>query len=304
MLSAWGLQVRSILDLLSFIPTPVVLLVLSFLSFAMSRSNRSAMPTVRFLKKLKSREVERKKKNVDYKLEQLKDEIRAERLEKKLAKMGKSSSAIDSKLDTKKRPRDESDSDDDDSNKDEDGLLVVKQTHEWGAKTQPQPLPEVHINAATKSRHAKKIRIDGSSTGVNQKIVFNDDGEKEEEIMHVDHPSLATTTTDLASAKEDYLQKVKERLTKTKDIDRKEEKERIHEKHKKNRLKEKGDKPKVDNEGEMLVTLAGQSDDESESGVEEAIYESTEDDLSEVDDNSLDIDMKAQEELALQMLGS
>ena len=258
-----------------------------------------AMPTVRFLKKLKSREVERKKKNVDYKLEQLKDEIRAERLEKKLAKMGKLASAIDSKLDTKKRPRDESDSDDDDSNKDEDGLLVVKQTHEWGAKTQPQPLPEVHINAATKSRHAKKIRIDGSSAGVNQKIVFNDDGEKESF-----HPSLATTTTDLALAKEDYLQKVKERLTKTKDIDRKEEKERIHEKHKKNRLKEKGDKPQEDNAGEMLVTLEGRSDDESESGVEEAIYESTEDDLSEVDDNSLDIDMKAQEELALQMLGS
>lgn len=265
----------------------------------------AAMPTVRFLKKLKSREAERKKKNVDYKLEQLKDEIRAERLEKKLAKMGKSSSADNLKFDKKKRPRDESESDDDDdSNNDEDGLLVVKQTHEWGAKTQPQPLPEVHVNAATKSRHAKKIRIDGSSTGANQKIVFNDDGDEEDEIMHVGHPSLATSTMDLASAKEDYLQKVKERLTKTKDIDRKEEKERIHEKHKKKRLKEKGDKPKEDNEGEMLVTLEGPSDDESESGDEEAIYNSAEDDSSEVDDNSIDIDVKAQEELALQMLGS
>ena len=122
--------------------------------------------------------------------------------------------------------------------------------------------------------------------------------------MHVGHPSLATSTMDLASAKEDYLQKVKERLTKTKDIDRKEEKERIHEKHKKKRLKEKGDKPKEDNEGEMLVTLEGPSDDESESGDEEAIYNSAEDDSSEVDDNSIDIDVKAQEELALQMLGS
>lgn len=262
----------------------------------------AAMPTVRFLKKLKSREEERKKKNVDYKLEQLKDDIRKERLEKKLAKLGgkTSSEELASKL-KKKRSRDDSDSDDD--SKDEGGLLVVKQTHEWGKKA--QPLPEVHINEASKSRHAKKIRIDGSSTGANQRVVFNDDGDEEDEMMHVDKAVAAASGEELASAKEDYMQRVKDRLAKNRDIDRQEEKERIQEKHKKKRLRDKGDKPGEDEGDEMLVTLEGASDAEErgdESTVDKEAYESDSDDSEASDDASVDV--KAQEELALQMLGS
>jgi ATP-dependent RNA helicase DDX10/DBP4 len=255
----------------------------------------ASMPTVRFLKKLKSREEERKKKNVDYKLEQLKDEIRKERLEKKLAKLG--GKACAQKLPSKKkRSRDDSDSDDD-SQEDDNGLLVVKQTHEWGKKM--QPLPEVHLNEASKSRHAKKIRIDGSSAGANQKIVFNDDGNEDDGMLHVDKPT-STSGNELASAKENYMQRVKDRLAKTKDMDRKEEKERIQEKHKKKRLRDKGDKPDDDEAGdEMVVTLEGASDDESDSGSANQAYESESDDSVEDDD-----DVRAQEELALQMLGS
>lgn len=264
----------------------------------------ASMPTVRFLKKLKSREEERKKKNVDYKLEQLKYEIRAERLEKKLSKIGgKSSNTEPGSKPKKRRSREESDSDDDDS-KNEDGLLVVKKVHEWGKKE--RSLPEVHINEANKSRHPKKIRVDGSSTGINRKVVFNDDGDEEDEMIQVDKPSAAASGEELALAKDSYLQRVKNRLTRTKDMDRQEEKERIQEKHKKKRMKDKREKAAGDGEDDMLVTLDGPSDneasDEGERNAYEDIYDEIDDDSVDEDDSSIDI--KAQEELALQMLGS
>eukprot|EP00804_Cyclotella_cryptica_P003316 CCRYP_012827-RB/>CCRYP_012827-RB protein AED:0.43 eAED:0.43 QI:0/0/0/1/0/0/2/0/226 len=226
------------------------------------------MPTVRFLKKLKSRDEERKKKNVDYKLEKLKEEIRAERLEKKIAKLKGNSSGegVLSKQSKKKRSRDKSGSDDDES-KNDDGLLVVKQVHEWDI---------------------------------------------EEDMVHVDKSGPTAVKPggeELASAKEEYLQRVRDRLTKTRDLDRKEERERIHEKHKKKRMKDKVDTKKPeDGNDEMLVTLGGASDDETHDDVEseneeESVYEDSDNDS--MDDNSnASVDVKAHEELALAMLGS
>lgn len=270
----------------------------------------ASMPTIRFLKKLKNREEERKKKNVDYKLLQLKEEIKQERLEKKLAKLGRKSSAESGKTASsrkEKRSRDSDDSDDDN----DDGLLVVKKVHEWGDKS--EPLPDAHMNEVSKSRHAKKIRIDGSSVGANQKIVFNDDGEAEEDMIH----ATAVTGEDISdsqqlkSAKDNYLQKVRDRLTKTRELDRKEEKERIQEKHRKKRQKEKGElvnDDDVEEEGGAVVTLGGQSD--AESSDEEApvaieqqnLYDDESD--SDEDTSEEDGDIKAQEELALSMLGA
>lgn len=270
----------------------------------------ASMPTIRFLKKLKNREEERKKKNVDYKLLQLKEEIKQERLEKKLAKLGRKSpaeSGTTASSRKEKRSRDSDDSDDDN----DDGLLVVKKVHEWGDKS--EPLPDAHLNEVSKSRHAKKIRIDGSSVGANQKIVFNDDGEVEDDMVH----ATAVTGEDISdsqhlkSAKDDYLQRVRDRLTKTRELDRKEEKERIQEKHRKKRQKEKGElinDDDVEEEGGAVVTLGGQSD--AESSDEEApvaieqqnLYEDESD--SDDDTSDEDGDIKAQEELALSMLGA
>jgi len=300
------------------------------------------MPTVRFLKKLNNREEERKKKNVDYRLLKLKDEIKAERLEKKIANLGdggkeealKKARKAEKK---KKRSRDSDDSDDDDDDDDNAGLLVVKKVHEWGDKSSSQPLPQVHLDEASRSRHAKKIRVDGSSMGVNQKTVFNDDGDVQEDMIHEVEDAAAatamTTETDtnaLASAREEYLQKVRNRLSETKELDRKEEKERIQAKHKKRKLKEKGEDTKKDEneeedgDGGAVVTLGGQySDDEDPSSDEEksessdddeeedgkntnmeSLYDEDSDDVDDVDSDEEDVDVKAQEELALAMLGN
>ncbi|KAL7549216.1 hypothetical protein ACHAWF_012506 [Thalassiosira exigua] len=288
----------------------------------------ASAPTVRFLKKLKSREEERKKKNVDYRLEQLKEEIRAERLEKKIAKLGgrgakKEAAEAEAKRKRKGRERDEDDSDNDDD--DDDGLLVVKTVHDWGEKSR-QPLPEVRLNEASRSRHAKKIRVDGSTAGLNQKIVFDDDGSAEDDAVRDETRGGATATAatdsaELASAREEYLRKVRDRLDKTKETDRREERERIQEKHKKRKRKERGVDAKdgVDEDaGEgAAVTLGGRSDEEESVGGEGGVgdfedgKERTEDLYddggygdSESDDDDDNVDVKAQEELALAMLGS
>ena len=294
----------------------------------------ASMPTVRFLKKLNNREEERKKKNVDYKLLKLKEEIKNERLEKKIAKLGnigKKKKEDDSKEAKKKRSRDDDDSDSDEDEDDDnnDGLLVVKKVHEWGDKSD-QPLPQVHLNEASRSRHAKKIRVDGSSTGINQKIVFNDDGSAEEDMIHEDDRAESATATapkdvnTLASEREEYLQKVRSRLKKTKELDRLEEKERIQEKHKKRKMKEKGEDTKKDEAsgdediGGAVVTLGGQFDEEEQSEGSESssgdegeetnnknidLYDDDSSD-SEADSDDDDVDVKAQEELALAMLGN
>ena len=301
----------------------------------------ASMPTVRFLKKLNSREEERKKKNVDYKLLKLKDEIRAERLEKKIAKLGnKGREAVEgddavektlkqSRKEKKKLARGEggnSEEDDDSSDDNDDGLLVVKQVHEWGERS--QPLPQVHLNEASKSRHAKKIRIDGSSTGANQKIVFNEDGDAEEDMIHEDEniagSIIATATADttaLTSAREDYLQRVRNRLNETRELDRKEEKVRIQEKHKKRKLKERDEDANDDEEekGGAVAVLGGSldenlSDDDGESsdgdvtdeedrkgGENMDLYDS---DDSHANSDDEDVDIKAREELSLALLGN
>eukprot|EP00577_Skeletonema_sp_RCC1716_P005619 CAMPEP_0113413344 /NCGR_PEP_ID=MMETSP0013_2-20120614/23375_1 /TAXON_ID=2843 ORGANISM="Skeletonema costatum, Strain 1716" /NCGR_SAMPLE_ID=MMETSP0013_2 /ASSEMBLY_ACC=CAM_ASM_000158 /LENGTH=794 /DNA_ID=CAMNT_0000300011 /DNA_START=99 /DNA_END=2483 /DNA_ORIENTATION=+ /assembly_acc=CAM_ASM_000158 len=272
----------------------------------------ASMPTIRFLKKLKNREEERKKKNVDYKLQQLKDEIKKERLEKKMAKLGKKTTADSGKASSRKekRARDSDDSDDDN----DDGLLVVKQVHEWGDKS--EPLPDIHLNEASKSRHVKKIRVDGSSVGANKKIVFNDDGEVEDDMIQ----ATAVNSDDVAdsqqlkSAKDEYLQRVRDRLTKTKELDRQEEKERVQEKHRKRRQKEKGENNDGDNEEEeeeVVVTLGGESDSESSeedapAGQTQQQQQNLYDEESDSDDSESDddVDIKAQEELALSMLAA
>ena len=226
-----------------------------------------------------------------------------------MAKLGKKASVDSGKASSRKekRSRDSDDSDDDN----DDGLLVVKQVHEWGDKS--EPLPDIHLNEASKSRHAKKIRVDGSSVGANKKIVFDDDGEVEDDMIQATAMNVDDVADShrLKSAKDEYLQRVRDRLTKTKDLDRQEEKERVQEKHRKRRQKEKGeikDTGDDEEEEEVVVTLGGESD--SESSEEETPAKQQQQNLydegsdSDDSDSDEDVDIKAQEELALSMLAA
>jgi len=280
----------------------------------------ASTPSVRFLKKIKTRDELREKKNVNHKLQKLKDQIRAERLQKKLQKMGGTSAAAAMEQATgesvsKKR---QAESDDDD----EDGLLVVKKKYRWGeddAKgdkdNDDDDLPGIDLHEVTKSRHPKKIRIDGSSSGANKKIVFNDDGDEDEEadILRDNTAELSGLEKEkfdnIASAHDEYVERIRRRLDKTKEQDKAEEKERVREKHKKKRLKEKGDRDddEGDGVGAMLATLGGVSDDEQEevvgsSGSESSSSDDDSNSDSDSDSDGSDMDVKGAEDLALAMI--
>ena len=228
-------------------------------------------PNIRFLKESsKTREEHREKKNVNHKLQRLKEQIKAEKLQKRIAKLG--SKALEKRKYSQtegKNINDNESSDDDD-----DDLLRVKTKHEWGKDKEENDEENddemEHINEQlTKGRTKKRIRIEGSSTGQNKRIVFNDDGEEDEDAIGLiqENKNIEVKTNDeLVSANQDYLDIVKKRLLSNKELDLKEEKERIREKHAAQKLKEKeNNQSNDDNEGgAMLATLGSPSDDDDD----------------------------------------
>jgi ATP-dependent RNA helicase DDX10/DBP4 len=246
----------------------------------------AATPNVRFLHKIKDRTELRSKKNVNRKLQKLKDQIKAEKLAKKIEKMGG------------KRPREE-----ESAEKDEDDLLVVKTKHTWNEPDDDEKaLPDPHLHEATKSRHPKKIRIDGS-TGANKRIVFGDDGEEQNVASLLKQDTLEVAKeiqkdrNDLEIANEDYMRKVRERLQSTACDDRAQEKDRIREKHRKRRLQEKADKAE-DMEGEAVEVMLGHAETSESESVFSGESETSEDESEEEGE----VELKAQEELALAMI--
>lgn len=255
----------------------------------------AATPNLRFLHKVKDRTELRSKKNVNRKLQKLKEQIKAEKLAKRIEKMGG------------KRPREEESDAKKNDDDEEDDLLVVKKKHAWGnsdSTEEQQKLPDPHLYEATKSRHPKKIRIDGSM-GENKRIVFNDDGEEQNVASLLDQDAsevakeIQKDRNDLETANEAYMRKVKERLQSTVDKDRTEEKDRIRAKHHKRRLQEKAEKTD-EMEGEAVEVMFGQVEEQSasESASSSGESESSQDESGDEDE----IDVKAQEELALAMI--
>jgi len=291
-------------------------------------------PSVRFLKELKdkTREDTRGIKNKNYKLERLKAQIKAEKLEKKLAKLGKTPAD----LEAGKRKR----------GNDDDGLFVIKQRADDDEESEAEEdLPEVDVNEVTQSRNNKRIRIGGSG-GDNKRVIFNDEGEEEKDdiISRLKRDSRAASSDGtgaggeildvekITEANEDYMQRIKDRLSENVDLDKRQAKERIREKHKMDKLRAKGvDDDDDDDEGEdgsghMVVTLGTTSDHEieqdvgngnsksdSESGSDSDDNRSEsgnsdsesgdDDDSSSSSDSKMDtMDVKAQEDLALSLI--
>lgn len=283
-------------------------------------------PSVRFLKELKdkTREDTRGIKNKNYKLERLKAQIKAEKLEKKLAKLGKTPAD----LEVGKRKREN----------DEDGLFVIKQRTESDEESEPEEdLPEVDVNEVTQSRNNKRIRIGGSSSE-NKRVVFNDEGEEEKDdiISRLKRDSRASSSDGagaeildvekITEANEDYMKRIKDRLSENADLDKRQAKERIREKHKMDKLRAKGvdDDDDDDGPGHMVVTLGtssedlvdgnknsdsenGSDDNRSENGNSDSESEDSndghDDDNSSSSDSEMSaMDVKAQEDLALSLI--
>jgi ATP-dependent RNA helicase DDX10/DBP4 len=241
----------------------------------------ASTPSVRFIKD-SSRETLRDQKNVNHKLHKLKEQIKAEKLAKRIEKLG------GRPIIENKRPLDDDDEDDD--------LLVVKKKH---AIDDDQDLPNVDVNEVTRSRKSKRIRIDGSN-GENKRIVFGDDGAEEAEKTVLESVETDTRVDDLEAANADYMQKVRERLQSTMAADLAEEKDRIREKHRKKRMKEKANRSEED--GEPIAILGNDDDVESSGDDDNASSDGDENSSSDSEESDDDIDVKTQEELALAVI--
>lgn len=275
----------------------------------------AAAPSARFLKKTLlsnvTREEYRAKKNVPHKLRQLKEQIKLEKLQKKIEKQQQ-----------KKKTTKNVDSDSED---DDDDLLVVKTKHTWSDENNNDNntkydvlVPPEETSVEKKPKH---IRID---TTKSQK--FDDDGNvRSANILD----AIATVTSsssdnnnkgkELENAHEKYMDQIRERLSETKSLDDQEEKERIRQKRVRDKQLKQQEKDLYDDEdsdedgAEMGVTLATHSSDEekkqstrssndSDTGSSASSSDDEEESDSDDDNDDESVDLNAQEELALSLM--
>eukprot|EP00816_Leptocylindrus_hargravesii_P005929 CAMPEP_0196811982 /NCGR_PEP_ID=MMETSP1362-20130617/20171_1 /TAXON_ID=163516 /ORGANISM="Leptocylindrus danicus, Strain CCMP1856" /LENGTH=775 /DNA_ID=CAMNT_0042187397 /DNA_START=43 /DNA_END=2367 /DNA_ORIENTATION=- len=278
----------------------------------------ASTPSVRFLKELKGRDDIRQLKSKNHKLQRLKEQIKAEKLKKRLEKYGEESKKKKDLL-AKEAQDGDNDNDDDDDN----GGLLIKKKHTWNDNedydnnnndTDDGPLPYVEMNAAT-NRPKKRIRVEAGSNGANKRTTFDENGEEEDGIVDVARNNNDNDdnddTDDLMDANEAYLQRVRERLEKTQEEDRAMEKDRVQEKRRKKRMQI----GEVNNDDNQDAVLLGSHDDDGDldgsvGGSESSNSggESDDDDDDDSDDSSSAssvvraADVQAQEDLALAML--
>jgi ATP-dependent RNA helicase DDX10/DBP4 len=255
----------------------------------------ASTPNLRFIKNQEmDRDTVREKKNVNYKLQRLKEQIKAEKLARKLRKMGKSETEIEKALSAGKETA-SGDVDEAENDSSDDEVLVAKTEQTWNLEEElDDDVPYAGVNEVSQSRHPKKIRLEGSNVH-NKRIVFGDDGEVIEDNVSIDHTAvdgqIDDDKRDLAHATESYAQKIRDRLKSNKEEDRLQEKERVKQKHKRQRLQEKTDKEESD---QALAVLKAASDSESES--------SSDDDSSNSNSGSDSSALNKQEELALSLI--
>lgn len=269
-------------------------------------------PNLRFLKETPSdREARREKKNVNRKLQKLKEQIKAEKLAKKLSEMGEVKPA--------NGPKGE-DSDQDDIAK-EDDLLVPKKKQSWKnigegegeGESDDEDLPDVHVHQVTQSRKTKKIRIEGSTSGDNSHVRFGDDGQAQGDMFTRAEEQIQQDKDNLAQATNEYMAKVRDRLRSSTDMDKAAAKERVREKHKKRKLKLKAAREGDVAPGEQAVaTLAVPEDDdtavESEPQGDDIAGSPSEGDGDDSDsslnsgDEDTVIDVAKQEQMALSLI--
>jgi ATP-dependent RNA helicase DDX10/DBP4 len=273
-------------------------------------------PNLQFLKLVAAdREQRRESKNVNKKLQRLKEQIKAEKLAKKLQAMPPTVTARA----TPSRSVDDND--------DDDELLVPKQRttpHNTADDSDEEELPDFDVNKVTMGKRQKtKIRTEVGH-GQNKKIVFDEDGNEvaEGSVFHLTNALGGEQVVDAQRLADDsaaYLATVRSRLERNREQDEADHKERIRQKHKKRRLEDKADREEDGPQpGEAMVVLGRPEENHddrsipSASGASSSSSSSSSDDSSSVstsndddDDPSVSngaADVRAQEDLALAMI--
>ncbi|OQR91734.1 ATP-dependent RNA helicase dbp4 [Thraustotheca clavata] len=199
-------------------------------------------PRMPFLKDaVHTREENRAKKNVNRKLQALKDKIKAEKLLKRLGQQ---------------QPKQEAE-EESENESDEDDLLVVKQRHNWNEEDteEPEQLADYEATKAALKKKKNKIRVDASASS---KVVYDDDGNSMTPFERFSKNSKAATSDLYENVEEKakkFTEEVAARLQLHDEEDRQLEKDRVRAKHAKRRIKLKGERDS-DEEGGPIAQLA------------------------------------------------
>jgi ATP-dependent RNA helicase DDX10/DBP4 len=273
-------------------------------------------PRMPFLSKMKAehekggneamREELRGNKNVNRKLQQLKEKIKAEKERKRLARQlaamdPKEQEEAKKKLEKKQKKAEAEEEEDE-----EDSLMVVKRVHKWDEDEE-----HLDLEALGPSRKKlKKLRVDREAINAS-KIVFDDEGNS---AKMADRLSARTTGdaefADVEQHAKNYTEQVAARLAAKDAEDRLHEKERVRAKHHKKRMKVKGeldDESDDEDEGARLVVASDDDEDMSgsDSDRDSDSSSASSSDEEEEADKKHKVDRQAvasQEELALRML--
>jgi len=278
----------------------------------------ASTPSLRFLNtESTDRAKNREKKNVNHKLQKLKQQIKLEKLTKKLRKLGKSDAEIEAaaSLSLKKDRGDGDKNGDNDDDEADDDVLVSKPQQKWKADAAEIDDPSLDsdcLEAVPSSRHPKKIRVDGTNAP-NKRIRFDEDGNEVDvdRSIHVgdDVAKTEVLTEGLESATDEYVQRVRQRLRQNYEQDRSEEKDRVRAKHKKRRLQEKAAVADEERGAAAAVTLLAPpqlGDDDAAADGDDSASSSASSSGGDEDGNDSDTtasnDIMAHEELALSLI--
>jgi ATP-dependent RNA helicase DDX10/DBP4 len=256
----------------------------------------AATPNLRFLEKAAADRTEfRDKKNVNKKLQRLKEQIKMEKLQKKIERLGGKLPEPD--------PTTHSTSMDDHESDDE--LLVPKSrlsADDNASLDGTEDLPLVNVNQVTQSRKLKKIRVDGRIGSASQRTVFDEDGAPVQAVLATIPTSVPRDTLTIEEARSSYLEAVRARLTSTKEQDVADQKDRIRLKHKKRRLAEKGDLEDSPNLPTAVLQSSDHGDDHDTDTNETDGDDDTDSSSVASSDDGHVADLHRQEDLALALI--
>lgn len=249
----------------------------------------SSTPSTRFLNKLDTRDKYRTKKNKNYKLERLKEQIKAEKLQRKISQLGSNTASTKSEQTESLE----------DGMGNEDDLLLVRKKRDYNEEDN-EDLPQQIIEPKNK---VKRIRVEGT-TGFNTKTMFNEEGQEIPSIMsHNPGNSGFYDGEELKHANMEFVKKIQDRLAATKEHDKNEERARIKEKHRKKRLLSKGNTKEVeeniDPHGGAVLAISEVASSSSADDISVSDTDASEDESTEPDTN-----ISAQEDLALAILNT
>ncbi|KAJ0404731.1 hypothetical protein ATCC90586_008351 [Pythium insidiosum] len=263
-------------------------------------------PRMPFLEQLKQQDADheqlreelRGKKNVNRKLAQLKEKIKAEKAKKKLER-----ELAAMKKERKPAEPVEAPQEAEDDDEDEDDLMVVKRHHAWDKDTddaaadaaEDDDVDMAEEERKRKLKKLKKIRVDSEVN--TSKVVFDEDGNSMRvlERLAAQKVDVDTEFADVESKSKEYAAAVAARLKARDAEDRRIEKERVRAKHTKKRLKAKGERTGDDDDDDARgATLAMPSDDEEDEHSDASM--ASDDDDDDDDDDASDDDSESESE--------